>query len=234
MVEFKAKLTSAKPTMHIDDGKRLVDENTSLKEQNQSLKSEIHKLEEERNSLMLALRLVSAGQPQPEQISQSPLTSQPTKLASRNKNDTLKATEEEPNPSQNRQVTNSSTKKPITVIVGDSMVKNVRGWDLSNASNKVIVKSFSGATTEDMEDYIRPVLRKEPDKLILHVGTNDLKTLEPTEIVNSIQSLAINIEENSPNTCVSISAVLPRKESQPSKNISSINNSLKLICDQHQ
>ena len=94
----------------------------------------------------------------------------------------------------------------MTVIVGDSMVKNVRGWDLSNQKNKVIVKSFSGATTEDMEDYLKPILRKEPKNLILHVGTNDLKAMEPAHLSNSIESLAVNIEENSPNTSMSISA----------------------------
>jgi hypothetical protein len=54
----------------------------------------------------------------------------------------------------NSQNENSFTKKPVTVIVSDSMVKNVRGWELSNPIKKVIVKSFSGATTEDMEDYL--------------------------------------------------------------------------------
>ena len=127
----------------------------------------------------------------------------------------------------------------MTVIVGDSMVKNVRGWDLSNQKNKVIVKSFSGATTEDMEDYLKPILRKEPKNLILYVGTNDLKAMEPAHLSNSIESLAINIEENSPNTSVSISALLRRKivltyfTYYVSKNISLINNSLKSICCQH-
>ena len=123
--------------------------------------------------------------------------------------------------------------KPVTVIVGDSMFKNVRGWDLSNQKNKVIVKSFSGATTEDMEDYLKPILRKEPKNLILHVGTNDLKAMEPAHLSNSVESLAINIEENSPNTSVSISALLPRKDPQLSKNISLINYSFKSICCQH-
>ena len=80
---------------------------------------------------------------------------------------------------------------------------------------------------------IEPVLRKEPGNLILHVGTNDLRYIDPAELAKSIQSLAINIEENSPNTSVSISAILPRKESQISKNATLVNNSLKLICSQH-
>ena len=40
------------------------------------------------------------------------------------------------------------------------MIQQVRGWELSS-SEKVVVKSFSGASTEDMEDYLKPLLRKD-------------------------------------------------------------------------
>ena len=74
-------------------------------------------------------------------------------------------------------------RKPITVICGDSIVKNVRGWELSGAANKVVVKSSSGATTSDMEDYLKPIIRKEPENVILHVGTNDLKSAQSPQQV---------------------------------------------------
>ena len=54
----------------------------------------------------------------------------------------------------------------------------MRGWSLSK-TNKVFVKSFSGATTKDKEDFIKPILRKEPDNIIIHVGTNDVNSQEP-------------------------------------------------------
>ena len=73
---------------------------------------------------------------------------------------------------------NAQTNKPVTVVAGDSIIQNIRGWSLSKA-NKVVVKSFPGATTEDMEDFIKPILRKEPDNIIIHVGTNDVKAQEP-------------------------------------------------------
>ena len=63
-------------------------------------------------------------------------------------------------------------KVKTTVIVGDSMIKNLQGWRLSNANNHMVVKSFSGATTSDMEDYLKPIVRREPEEIILHVGTN--------------------------------------------------------------
>ncbi|CAB4042005.1 Scavenger receptor cysteine-rich type 1 M130, partial [Paramuricea clavata] len=55
------------------------------------------------------------------------------------------------------------------VVAGDSILKHVEGLSLSNMSNHVVVESFSGATTSDMEDYLRPVLQKEPNKIILHI-----------------------------------------------------------------
>ena len=39
----------------------------------------------------------------------------------------------------------------------------------------VAVKSFSGARIADMEDYLKPLLRKEPDEIILHVGINNIR-----------------------------------------------------------
>ena len=43
--------------------------------------------------------------------------------------------------------TNEITRKklPVTVIIGDSIVKEVKGWKLSDKKNKVLVKHFSGA-----------------------------------------------------------------------------------------
>ena len=32
----------------------------------------------------------------------------------------------------------------------------------------------TGFTTDDTVDYVRPVTRKKPDVIIMHVGTNDM------------------------------------------------------------
>ena len=36
------------------------------------------------------------------------------------------------------------------------------------------VMEYSGSTTDDMVDYIKPITRKKPDVIIMDVGTNDL------------------------------------------------------------
>ena len=54
--------------------------------------------------------------------------------------------------------------KGKTVIVGDSIVKGLDQYKLSRASKQNIgVRCFPGATVQDMKDYIRPILRRNPD-----------------------------------------------------------------------
>ena len=70
------------------------------------------------------------------------------------------------------------TKKKTVVIVGDSIVRNVpsRSLNQSNKEYSGVVKSFPGATTQDIKDYIKPTITRKPDMVILHTGTNDLKS----------------------------------------------------------
>ena len=49
---------------------------------------------------------------------------------------------------------------------------------MSKDNNKVRVSTFPGCTTKDMRDHIKPIIRKKPDQLIIHVGTNSLRDSE--------------------------------------------------------
>ena len=81
-------------------------------------------------------------------------------------------------------------KLPVTVILGDSIVKDVKGWKLSDDKNKVVAKHFSGAKTKDMESYIIPTLERNPETIIIHSGTNDLKSdSSPEEIARDVIKL---------------------------------------------
>ena len=44
----------------------------------------------------------------------------------------------------------------VTVILGNSIIKDVNGWELTDNSNKVFVKSFRGATTSQMKSQVNP------------------------------------------------------------------------------
>ena len=65
------------------------------------------------------------------------------------------------------------------VILGDSILKDVEQYKIRNTLNtneKVFVKSFSGATVEDMKSHVIPSKNRNNDLVILHCGTNDLRS----------------------------------------------------------
>ena len=82
-----------------------------------------------------------------------------------------------------------------------------------DSNHYYIVKPFPGAKVADMEDFVKPLTRRSPDKMILHVGTNDLRChATPKIIADSIVNIVIQIREDSPGTAVGISAILVRND----------------------
>ncbi|RMX40521.1 hypothetical protein pdam_00007475 [Pocillopora damicornis] len=126
---------------------------------------------------------------------------------------------------------NERARKPVTVIAGDSIIQHIRGWSISR-SNQVVVKSFPGATTEDIEDFVKPLLRKKPDNVFLHIGTNDLNTQEPRLTVEGIVNLALQIEGDAPETNLAISGLIARADDKDVK-VSSVNKIFKKFCRQN-
>ena len=81
----------------------------------------------------------------------------------------------------------------ITAIVVDSMVKDIYRWELSDNYENVAVKQFTGSTTEDMMTYIKSPLKCNPDRFIIHIGTNDLRSDKDREtIVRNVVDVANN------------------------------------------
>ena len=100
--------------------------------------------------------------------------------------------------------------KSNTVIVGDSMIKHVKGWEMSSATNRVTVKPFYGANIEDMTDFIKPILRKNPEKIILHIGTNNLRNDEAKTAADGIINLAHFIEQRCPDAEIIVLGIVTR------------------------
>ena len=64
-----------------------------------------------------------------------------------------------------------------TLVVGDSHVKRIRRIDFNKElrNGKVYFRSFSGATSKQLDHYIIPSLVDDkPDAVIIHVGTNNI------------------------------------------------------------
>ena len=53
-----------------------------------------------------------------------------------------------------------------------------------------------------MNDYIKPVLQRKPDKIVFHVGTNDLCDDRPKDIKKKIAGVVEVIKNNQPSTSV--------------------------------
>ena len=45
---------------------------------------------------------------------------------------------------------------------------------MMSRDNRVKVHSFSGANTDEMQHFLKPLLNRRPSHVILHCGTNDL------------------------------------------------------------
>ena len=93
--------------------------------------------------------------------------------------------------------------KNVAAIVGDSIIKDVYGWKLSDKEKKMVVKHFSESTTEEMKTYIQPPLKRDPDRVIIHVGTNDLRSSQdPVTIAKNMIDTAKTSTTNKNETLV--------------------------------
>ena len=143
-----------------------------------------------------------------------------------NKNSNNNTKEREPldqadNKSESEEITEQTNpntlhkKRPCTIIVGDSKVKHLHGESIANITSRdniILVKPFPGARTKAMKHYVSPDLEKKPDLVILHTGTNDLKSVSsPEEIANEIISLALSVKEKGHQ--IAVSRILPRGDS---------------------
>ena len=70
-------------------------------------------------------------------------------------------------------------------VFGDSMVKDLNAYDMSKLlmkkNEKIYNHVYSGATTSDMHHHAVPVMKYNPDCVILHTGTNSLRETESAQ-----------------------------------------------------
>ena len=126
------------------------------------------------------------------------------------------------------------TNRKKTLIVGDSIIKNIEGWRLNKRmKSSVAVKSIPCATTKGMKNHIKGYLGdNSPDSVILHVGTNNLKNKESVEdIADDIVDVAIFIWNEKTNVFVPGLTVRSGRLNDKGK---SVNSLLKCRCDKEK
>ena len=59
---------------------------------------------------------------------------------------------------------------------------------------KIAINSFHDATMQDMHHYLKPLLARRPDHIILHCRTNNLmNSLDAEDVANKIIELGRNV-----------------------------------------
>ena len=118
--------------------------------------------------------------------------------------------------------------KIVTAIVGDSVIKDVYRCDLSDREEKMVVKHFSESTVEDLKTYIQPALKRDPDWVVIHVGTNDLRfSQDPKTIAKNIIDIAKSSTTNKNE--ILVSSIVSRRDNLNGKG-RQVNNILQKLC----
>ena len=76
-----------------------------------------------------------------------------------------------------------------------------------------------------MNHYLQSTIDKEPAKIILHIGTNDLKDRDPNTVADHIVDLARKIENES-SAQVILSEVVSRSDDVSNESVKATNKKL--------
>ena len=110
------------------------------------------------------------------------------------------------------------------------MTKFARREELSSKQNNVKVLTDPGSTTADIVDYIKPIVRRKPDALVIQTGkymTNDVNTLKYVrKLVKVIREIDVDEEIK-----ISFSSVICRTDKNLEQERMEINTKLKKYCE---
>ena len=219
-----------------------------LEERYDSLKREANAVNDENKSLITALRLLN-NEIEKESKHNSQETNEGNlyvkesswetvgeRTKKRNKGPCGKKAEESTSTANHtesdRNQSQTNRQKEI-IIAGDSILKNLQGHKLSRNS-RVKISSFPGCTTLDMKDHVKPLLRRNPDEIILHVGTNSLRSCKSARAcAEEIVDLASMVGTES-TAKITISSLVGRSDDETlASKITDVNKVIKQFCNQN-
>jgi len=100
-------------------------------------------------------------------------------------------------------------KKGTVLIIGDSMISGLDEKRLS-AQGMIKVRTFPGSKVEDLMDYVKPLFKKDPSKILIHVGTNNSTNETSREIIDKLLILKNHIKLSLPKCTVLMSNIIDR------------------------
>ncbi|MFK5982784.1 MAG: GDSL-type esterase/lipase family protein, partial [Flavobacteriaceae bacterium] len=95
------------------------------------------------------------------------------------------------------------------VFLGDSIIEGANWNELFNNPN-IVNRGISGDNTEGVLNRIEEIIRLQPSKLFIAIGTNGISQGVSTEqIINNYRVIIETVQENSPQTKIFVHSLLP-------------------------
>ena len=139
-----------------------------------------------------------------------------------------------PNSTESRDVKlkTNKRKKVRVEILCDSMLNGIQEKGLNkNADINIKIRKYPGASSNDILDHIRPSLRKEPDQIIIHAGTNDLTS--DHNYLNNVKKIVKMVRETCKNTKLCFSSLICRNDLKDiDEKVKKTNTHLENYCKQ--
>ena len=104
-----------------------------------------------------------------------------------------------------------NTEKIQVLIVGDSQLRNVKGEKLSNDNRDIEIRCKPGLRIEQTSAQVG---KTDSDVIVVHVGTNNVKSYSPQELANEIGNTLEKIQSDNPSAKIAFSSIFKRKDDQ--------------------
>ena len=110
------------------------------------------------------------------------------------------------------------------------MVKFVKSENLSDENYIANIRTNPGCTTEDISDYIKTIIRRKPDTILVHTGINN-----PSNSVNAMSKAgkivkAVEEMDGNNETKLGFSSIIVRKDRHLEKEIKETKTKVKNHC----
>ena len=123
--------------------------------------------------------------------------------------------------------TDKTGKQPI-LILGDSMIKGIKEH-LLNRQTYIKKVCISGATVKDFIEVVKNMNDPTPyAKILIHLGTNDIRNDNESTIINNLKHLILLIQQRWETATIIFSGIiLHRNDSRKNIKINSVNTTIK-------
>ena len=116
--------------------------------------------------------------------------------------------------------TKQSPRKNVAII-GDSILNGLSEQGLRKRHN-VKIRTHSGA-----DPIILPIIRRKPDHVLVHYGTNDLTKEDVIDTIETIKEIISDAKDESPHTTIVLSSLSIRRDVEGMSNkVNELNRSL--------